>query len=89
MTLGEVTDHGFDGEGYQRLERVGAIAECPNCGEEVCLLQETEAWVESENGKWLHSEWSPAMGVCESCDLLLVDDWDGCCAYDLSPEKEP
>lgn len=42
----ETTEHGV----FQHRECVGAICECPRCGEDVELLQETEMWQDTGEG---------------------------------------
>lgn len=85
MKLGTVKRLGFDAEGYERRERVGAIAECPDCGNEVALVQETEEWTQRKDGRWRHSSYGPAMGTC--CGNLIVDSFEGCEVYRL-PKQE-
>jgi hypothetical protein len=80
--LGREVDHGFDADGRQWKEKVFGIAACPVCGEDVELVAETEVWVQGDDGRWVHSGYGPAQGVC--CDRLVVDSWDGCSVYDLS-----
>jgi hypothetical protein len=88
LTLGQLSKNEFDDEGFERRERVGALADCPQCGAEIGLMQQTEEWSETPDGRWQHSGWGPAMGVCEKCGLLIVDSWDGCEVYDLNQKGE-
>lgn len=72
-----------DDEGtWRHRERVGAIAECPKCGEDVELVQETEEWQETREGSrvYRHAGYGPSMGEC--CDLLFADWWDGCFTFE-------
>lgn len=78
--LGTVKNHGFDAENHERRERLDALAECPQCGKEIECWAETECWTEEGSeqwgmgtGRWLHSEYGGAMGVCEDCGLLIAD----------------
>jgi hypothetical protein len=76
--LGTVKLLGLDKDGYERRERLEAIAECPTCGEDVELWSDTTAWVEvKEHGRtyWRHSEYGPAAGDC--CDKAIVSWWEG------------
>lgn len=75
----------------EHRERVLGIVTCPDCGSDVELLQDTDAWVELENGDGtivcVHHGYGPGMGVC--CQTLLTDDaCDGLRAWDLAKEKE-
>lgn len=79
-------DLGFDDERHQQKQCCMAIAECPVCGKEVELVADTEAWTEGNDGRWLHTEYGPAMGVC--CDRLIADWFEGCFVYDLSQQKK-
>ena len=87
-TLGTVKNNGFDPEGYERRERLDAIADCPRCGQEVECWAETDEWRRHGNGSsglWVHSEYGGAMGVCETCNLLIAEFPDGRMkAFDLS-----
>lgn len=76
-------DNGFDAEGFQRKEACLGIGRCPECGKDVELVAETEEWVERD-GRMVHNGYGP---VC--CDVLIVDSWDGCSAYDLSGDEDP
>lgn len=84
MPLGDETIT-HDADRHERRTRVGAIAHCPRCNSEIELTQETEAWVMDDpvKGQWRHSEYGPCQGVCELCELLIVDSFDGCKVYDL------
>ncbi len=87
MKLGTVKNHGFDAEGYERCERLEALAECPKCGKEVECWADTEAWLK-KGGKWFHSEYGGAQGVCEKCHLLIADCLsDGFLTFNVGPEK--
>ncbi len=81
--LGTVKKHGLDDKGYERRERLDAIADCPRCGKEVECWAETEEW--TQNGdEWRHSEYGGAMGTCEDCGLLIADTIsDGFQVFDL------
>lgn len=86
----EKTDEGI----FEYREKLLAIAECPVCGEQVALLGETDAWVESRRvhidaraGKtyryWSHDSYGPALA--EHCGKLIADWWEGTFVYDLEP----
>lgn len=85
--LGTVKRLGFDETNHERRERLDAIVECPRCGEELGLIADTEAWTKGRDGRWEHSEYGPAMGVC--CGLLFADSWDGCRTYELGGKMTP
>lgn len=78
-------DLGFDADGFQRKQACQGIGRCPTCGKDVELVAETEEWVERD-GRKVHNSYGPACGVC--CDVLIVDSWDGCSAYDLSGDED-
>lgn len=75
-------DHGYDANGHQQKTACRAVVDCPVCGKEIELISDTESWVRTNDGRWDHSEYGPAQGVC--CDRLIVDSWDACRVYDLS-----
>lgn len=77
MKIGHVKNIGFDPTGRERRERLEAIAECPKCGAEIGCWSETEAWTESRDGRWLHSEYGGAHGECETCRVLIAEQPDG------------
>jgi hypothetical protein len=90
LILGSIRHLPRDSQGHERRERLEAIVGCPKCGETVRLWSETEAWtqgdkVDRETGErpWNHSEYGPAMGVCETCHVLIVDDFNGCRWFQL------
>jgi len=64
--------------------RLGAIAECPGCGAEIELMQNVDAW-EPDTGEIV--DWGPSTGVCEPCNLAIVDYWEGTFAFELSENK--
>jgi hypothetical protein len=81
---GWVKDHGFDSENHQRKEACLGLADCPTCGKEIELVADTESWTfDDMSGKWLHQDYSPAIGAC--CGNLIVDSFEGCCIYSLDP----
>jgi len=82
--LGTITREWIDDHGHPCKERVGGTVECPKCGQEIELLQDTECWAETEPGSGVfeHDGYGPLHGVC--CDTLIVDYWEGCFCYDLS-----
>ena len=84
MSLGDITIT-WDADHHERRTRVGGIAHCPRCDSEIELTQETEAWVMDDpvKGEWRHREYGPCQGVCEPCELLIVDMYDGCKVYKL------
>lgn len=72
--LGTIKYHGFDDEGYERYERLDAIAECPICGEDVECWADTDSWTMIK-GQWRHSEYGGAHGGC--CGLAFCSMPDG------------
>jgi len=62
--------------------QIQAIASCPRCGAVIELVAETDEWVK-RGMLWIHNSYGPAQGVCEACNVLIVDSWDGCHAYQL------
>jgi hypothetical protein len=78
-------NHGFDAEGHERREACLALAECPVCGRDVELVAETESWLQGEEGRWHHQDYSPAQGVC--CGKLIADWWEGCFVFDLGGKE--
>ena len=82
MKLGDIKNHGFDAESHERLERLEAVVECDTCGKEVELWSDSVAWEQRWDGKWRHTEYGPAQGVC--CQNLYVSSFDdGCYRYKL------
>jgi hypothetical protein len=79
--LGTIVSVTWDADGYERRERVEAIAECPTCGRDVELVADTEAW-QFRGGRWRHTEYGPATGEC--CDLVIVDSFDRCIVLDFT-----
>ncbi len=75
-------DHGFDAEGHQRKEACLGFTVCPVCGGDVELVADTEEWTQDDNGRWIHSSYGPAQGVC--CNHLIASWWDGTFVYKLS-----
>jgi hypothetical protein len=74
----------FDDDGCERRERLDAIALCPKCGADVLCWADTEEWTEGDDGRWHHSGYGGAMGVCEKCNLLIADCLaDGFQVFDL------
>jgi hypothetical protein len=78
-------DRGYDANGYQRKEKVAAVAKCPTCHKEVALVAETEEWEQREDATWEHVGWGPATGVC--CDNLIVKFSNGYEVYPLPPRR--
>jgi len=76
-----------DGVAWEHRERMGAVVECPECGEDVGLLQDTDMWTEATDAKgrayWKHGGYGPVMGEC--CNLLLADDLESIKAFQLAP----
>lgn len=86
--LGTVKNRGFDSKGYERRSRLDALATCPKCGQEVECWAETEAWTQGEDGRWLHSEYGGACGMCETCQLLIADCLsDGYQVFDMGADR--
>jgi hypothetical protein len=82
MKLGTVKRLGYDDKGYERRERLDAIAECPKCGAEIECWADTEEWTRDYDisdptvpakGYWIHSQYGGAQGVCEACRILIAD----------------
>lgn len=77
----------------EHRHEVHGTTECPHCGKKVELVAETEEWVEADDGsgRWLHSAFGPAMGIC--CGYLIVDSFEGCQVFRLpsatTPTDEP
>jgi hypothetical protein len=78
--LGQEFDLGCDPRGYQRKDKVAAVAKCPTCHKEVALVAETEEWERRANATWEHAGWGSATGVC--CDNLIVELSNG---YEVFP----
>lgn len=86
--LDQEKNHGFDAEGYERREALHAISECPQCGNEIECWAETDQWTEGDDGKWHHSGYGGAHGVCETCSVLVADCLsDGFQAFDLKQKN--
>jgi hypothetical protein len=83
--FGQEFDHEYDANGYQRKEKVAAVAKCPTCHKEVALVAETEEWEQREDATWEHVGWGPATGVC--CDNLIVEFPNGYEVYPLPPRR--
>jgi hypothetical protein len=80
--LGNVRNHGFDAEGYERREELVALLDCSRCGKVVELWDSTTEWVKDSKGRCRHNQYSGCgTGIC--CGLLFVDDWNGCRVFDL------
>ena len=75
---------------WEHRERLGSVAVCPKCGQEVDCLADTDQWTEDEHCPhiWRHDGYGPDMGEC--CDLLLAEtDFEGgFAAFDLRPIEE-
>ncbi len=69
--LGQEFDCGYNFHGYQRKEKVAAVAQCPTCHKEIALFAETEEWEQRDDATWKHVGWGPAAGVC--CGNLIVE----------------
>lgn len=83
--LGKVERLGFDKDNYERCRRLEAVAECPRCGSQVECWSETEEWHETHYGKWIHSQYGGAQGICEACHVLIADCLgDGFRCFDLA-----
>lgn len=69
---------GFDGDGYERGERINGFDECPKCGLWWPCIEEPESWELSEQiaGQWVAVEWCGAT-VCDDCEVLMVTQPDG------------
>ena len=87
--LGTIENLEPDRDGRERKRRLEAIALC-DCGAEVELWAETEAWDDSaaEPGVCRHAEFGCPMGVCEPCGLLYVDNFGAAECYDLRKPVE-
>ena len=70
-------------DGYERRERLDGLADCPDCGAEIELWSDTEEWIQCKDGTWRHNSYGPSQGMCEKCDILIVDSFDGCHSYRL------
>ncbi len=81
MNLGTVKNHGFDVTGHERRERLEAVVECDTCGKDVLCWSDTETWTEAEDGRWAHSSYGAAQGVCHQ--TLYVSSSEGCFRYKL------
>src|SRR5260370_25975759 len=81
--LGQEFDRGYNPNGYQRKEKVAAVAKCPTCHKEIPLVAETEEWEQREDATWEHVGWGQATGVC--CDNLIVEVSNGYEVYPLPP----
>ena len=79
--LGQEFDYGYGPRGYQRKEKVAAIAKCPTCHKDIPLVAETEEWEQREDATWEHVGWGPATGVC--CGNLIVEFSEGYEVYPL------
>jgi len=71
----------LDPDGFELRMRNSGTAECPYCGAEVTLIDETDAWVE-EAGRKRHDGYGPAFGQCLCEESLkkgaaIVDYWEG------------
>lgn len=86
--MGYVIREGFDRDGYERRERLEAVAVCPKCGADVPMWAETDEWTRVQDGNvpathngtrwtagrgWVHSGYGPPTGFC--CGLLFVDEF--------------
>lgn len=87
MSSTVVVNHGFDETGHERKERHSGLARCPGCDAEIGLVEETEEWVQGDDGLWRHNAYGPAVGVCNTCNILIADTFDGCAAYKLGKPK--
>lgn len=85
--IGQVLALSPGADGFPRQQRVDAISICPTCGNIVLLIAETEAWVENDDGDFVHDSYGPAEGVC--CSNLFVDYWEGCFVYRLEGKGTP
>jgi hypothetical protein len=83
--LGQEFDCGYDPYGYQRKEKVAAVAKCPTCHKEVALVAETEEWEQREDATWEHIGWGSATGLC--CGNLIVELSNGYEVYSLPARK--
>jgi hypothetical protein len=83
--FGQEFDRGYDANGYQRKEKVAAIAKCSTCHKDVALVAETEEWEQREDATWEHVGWGPATGVC--CDNLIVKFSNGYEVYPLPTRR--
>jgi hypothetical protein len=83
--LGQEFDQGYNPHGYQRKEKVAAVAKCPTCQKELALVARTEEWEQRDDASWEHASWGPASGVC--CDNLIVEFSEGYEVYPLPPRK--
>jgi hypothetical protein len=82
MSSTVIVNHGFDETNRERKTRHenGAV-ECPKCGKPVPMESDTAAWIEGDDGRWVHAEFGPAVGWC--CNLAIVDDFGGCRAIEV------
>lgn len=72
---------------YEVRSKTLAVVECPQCGEEVDLVGETDEWIQTSRRRWEHEGYACATGV--HCGLLLVDDpWDGARAFYLDQTRQ-
>ena len=66
----------YDGEGYERTERLNGAYQCPKCGLWWPVIEEPDMWVELADGRWRADGWWGA-AACESCRILMLDQPDG------------
>lgn len=74
-------------EYHERRTRTNGEVECPQCGAMIPLEEETEEWLQTSDGLWMHLSYGPGHGFCEPCGLAFHDGFDGCFAIDLSNQE--
>lgn len=78
----------FDSDGYERARRINGSFACPDCGLIWPLIEEVEAWVMGNRGRWIASEWGLGVGFCEKCEIWVHAGFD--CDYVIRPpQKRP
>lgn len=75
-----------DGELWEYRRELVGFATCIRCGQPVALWDETDEWIEGDDGRWHHNGASLACGDC--CGLFYVDYWEGTFALDPSQKSE-
>jgi len=66
----------FDPRGYQRATRINGGVWCPRCGLWLPSVEDIEAWIESDDGRWLANEWGLGIAWCDQCEIAIVDGFD-------------
>lgn len=77
----------FDQNGFEIRKRCAAIIECPECGKDVELVQETEEWHKQAEGNHIHWQYGSPEGEC--CSTLFVDHGGVIQMYELPDFPDP